>query len=413
MIARRHKRSYLLLLVLLNAVTAWSEDWPQWRGPHRDGSLSSAAAPAVWPERLKLRWKITVGEGHASPILAGGRIFVLTRQQGKEAAASIDPATGKIIWQQSYTAPYTMHPAAVSHGEGPKSTPLFSDGRLYTFGISGILTCWDAATGVVRWRKDFSKQYRATWPLFGTAMSPVVDRGLLITDVGGPDNGALTAFDVRTGEEKWRWTGDGPAYASLIVADLAGTRQVVTETEKNLVSVAAATGQLLWQIPFTTDYVQNIPTPLLYRDLVIFSGLAKGIFAVRPAVNDGKWSSQNAWRNDGVALYMSSPVLAGDLIFGFSHYKKGEFFCIDARTGVTQWTSPPRQGDNVAVLVSGGNLILLRDEGELVIAKASGKAFEPLRRYTVAESPTWAHPLVMQNGVVIKDKTALAFWSVE
>jgi outer membrane protein assembly factor BamB len=106
-------------------------------------------------------------------------------------------------------------------------------------------------------------------------------------------------------------------------------------------------------------------------------------------------------------------VLSGDLIFGFSHYKKGEFFCIDARTGATQWTSPPRQGENAAVLVSGGNLILLRDEGELFIAKASGKAFEPLRHYTVADSPTWAHPLVLPDGVVIKDKTTLALWGVE
>jgi outer membrane protein assembly factor BamB len=413
MIAWRHKWSLSLFVVLLAGAAAWSEDWPQWRGPRRDGSLSSAAAPATWPERLKLRWKLTVGEGHASPIFAGGRIFIFTRRQGKEAASSMDPATGKIVWQQSYAAPYTMNPAAAWHSEGPKSTPLFNEGRLYTLGISGILTCFDAATGAVRWRKDFSKQYKATWPSFGTAMSPVADRGLLIAHVGGPDDGALTAFDAQTGEEKWRWTGDGPAYASPIIAELGGVRQVVTETQKNLVSVAAATGQLLWKIPFTTEYVQNIPTPLLYRDLIIFSGLANGIFAVRAAAKDGKWSTETLWRNDGVALYMSSPVLSGDLIFGFSHYKKGEVFCIDARTGVNQWTSPPRQGDNAAVLVSGGNLILLRDEGELIIAKAGGKAFEPLRRFAVADSPTWAHPLVLPNGVVIKDKTTLALWGVE
>jgi outer membrane protein assembly factor BamB len=413
MTARHHKWSLFLVVVLLAGATAFSEDWPQWRGPHRDGSLSSAAAPATWPERLKLRWKLTVGEGHASPIFAGGRICIFTRQQGKEVASSIDPATGKIVWQQSYAAPYTMNPAAAWHGEGPKSTPLFNEAKLYTFGISGILTCWDAATGAVKWRKDFSKQYKATWPLFGTAMSPVADRGLVIAHVGGPGNGALTAFDARTGQDKWRWIGDGPAYASPIIAELGGTRQVVTETQQNLVSVAAANGQLLWKIPFTTDYVQNIPTPLLYRDLVIFSGLANGIFAIRATAKDEKWSTATVWRNDGTALYMSSPVLLGDLIFGFSHYKKGEFFCIDARTGATQWTSPPRQGENAAVLVSGGNLILLRDEGELIIAKATGKAFEPLRRYAVADSPTWAHPLVLPNGVVIKDKMALALWAVE
>jgi outer membrane protein assembly factor BamB len=125
--------------------------------------MTSVAGPATWPERLKLKWKLTVGEGHASPILAGGRIFIFTRQQGKETASSIDPTTGKIVWHQSYAAPYTMTPAAAWHGEGPKSTPLFNEGKLYTFGISGILTCWDAATGALKWRKNFSKQYKATW----------------------------------------------------------------------------------------------------------------------------------------------------------------------------------------------------------------------------------------------------------
>ncbi len=410
MVASGYKWMLLLLLSVAFSI-AGGEEWPQWRGPHRDGALSAEDAPASWPEHLQVRWKVTVGEGHASPILAGGRIFVFTRQQGNEIASSIDPASGKVIWQQSYPAPFKMHPAAVQHGEGPKSTPVFHDGKLFTFGISGILTCWDSATGAVRWRKEF--QYREKWPLFGTAMSPVVDRGLLIAHVGGNDDGALTAFDATSGEVKWQWKGDGPAYASPIVADFGGTRQVITETQNNIVGVSASNGQLLWKIPFTTEYLQNIPSPLLYHDLVILSGLAKGIFAVRPAAKDGKWSAETVWRNTDISMYMSSPVLEDDLIFGFSHYKKGQFFCVDARTGATKWTSPPRQGDNAAVLISGGNLIVLKDDAQLVIAKAVGSSFEPLRNYTVADSPTWAHPLTLRNGVVIKDASTLAFWGVK
>src|SRR5258708_13050401 len=189
-----HKWPLFLSTLLRTGGRGGAEDWAQWGGPHRDGSLSSTAAPAAWPERLKLRWKVTVGEGHASPILAGVRILIFTRQQGKEAVSSVDPATGKIVWQQSYAAPYTMHPAAVWHGEGPKSTPLFSEGRLYTFGISGILTCWDSATGAVRWRNDFSKQYKATSPAFRTAMSPAAHRRLPHAPGGGPGDGAPTAL---------------------------------------------------------------------------------------------------------------------------------------------------------------------------------------------------------------------------
>src|SRR5207248_1298218 len=161
-----------VLSLLAGATFAQPEDWPQWRGPHRDGVLLPGDTPASWPEKLKTKWKITIGEGHSSPIFAGGKIFVFTRQQGKEVTSSIDPETGKVSWQQGYAAPYTMNPAATQHGEGPKSTPVFSDGKLYTFGISGILTCWDATTGAVRWRKEFSKQYKQTSPAFGTAMSP-------------------------------------------------------------------------------------------------------------------------------------------------------------------------------------------------------------------------------------------------
>ncbi|MCU1273677.1 MAG: hypothetical protein JWO48_1108, partial [Bryobacterales bacterium] len=321
--------------------------------------------------------------------------------------------TGKVLWQQAYAAPYTMNAAAAQHGEGPKSTPVFDNGKLYTFGISGILTCWDAATGAVRWRKDFSKQYRQTSPTFGTAMSPVVDHGLVIAHVGGDGDGALSAFDAASGAVKWQWAGDGPAYASPIIVELGGSRQVVTETQSNIVGVSATNGRLLWKMPFTTDYVQNIPTPLAHDDLLIFSGLAKGIMGVRVGVKDAKWSTETVWHNKDASLYMSSPVTEGDLIFGFSHYKRGTFFCLDAKTGTTRWISPPRQGENAAVVVTGENLVLLKDDGELIVAKAAGKAFEPLRHYTVAESPTWAHPLIFRKGVVIKDRNTLALWSVE
>ena len=403
---------FAVLNLIWMAPLASADDWPQWRGPNRDGALAAQSAPASWPERLKPVWKITVGEGHSSPILVGGKIFVFTRQQANEVVASVDPANGKVIWQKSYPASYKVNSAAEWHGPGPKSTPVFAGGKLYTLGISGILTCRDAATGAELWRKDFSKQYRTTAPLFGTAMSPVTDAGMLIAHVGGHDDGALTAFDANSGDVKWRWAGDGPGYASPVIVDLGGTRLVITQTQTNIVGISEARGELLWKIPFTTPYVQNIVTPLMYHDMPIFSGLEKGIMAMRVGTKGGKWFTEKLWQTNDASMYMSSPVLEGNLLFGFSHQKRGQFFCLDAQTGATQWTSDPRQGDNAAVLVAGGKLILLKDDGELIVARASNKGFEPIRRYTVADSPTWAHPLVLSNGVVIKDKTTLAFWGI-
>ena len=242
-------------------------------------------------------------------------------------------------------------------------------------------------------------------------MSPVVDKGLLIVHAGGPDKGALLALDANTGTQKWIWSGDGPAYASPIVVELAGVRQVVTQTQKNIVGISEADGKLLWEIPFTTEYVQNIITPILYKDTLIFSGLEKGVFAVRLSLADGKWTPKTIWQNEKTAMYMSSPVLVDDYLFGLTHYRKGQLFCLDARTGVTQWTSTGDEGDNAAIVDAGSVLFILYDDAELFIVNASPKSYEALKRYTVAQSSTWAYPVLQGNRVFIKDEKSLTAWS--
>jgi outer membrane protein assembly factor BamB len=388
-----------------------AQDWPQWRGPNRDGVVAATAFPKTWPESLKLKWKVTVGVGHSSPVVAGGRVFLHSRQEEQEVVSCFDLNTGKLLWKDSYPAPYRMNPAATSHGKGPKSTPIIHQGKLYTLGISGILSCYDAAAGKLRWRKEFSSQFKQTSPLFGTAMSPVVDRGLLIAHVGGHDQGALTAFNAETGEVKWSWTGDGPAYASPIVVELGGTRQVVTQTQQHLVGVSAADGGLLWKLPFTTEYVQNIVTPLLYQQTLIFSGINKGVFAVKVLKRGSEWATEQVWHNPEVSLYLNSPILSGDLLFGMSHRNRGQFFCLEAGTGKTLWTGEPRQGENAAMLMAGGVMFLLTSDARLIVARASGKGPEPIRVYQVADSPTWAHPVVLGNRILVKDAATLALWS--
>jgi len=389
------------------AAVAWAQDWPQWRGPNRDGISGAFSEPRAWPEKLKLKWKVNVGEGHSSPVVADGKIYLHTRQGDREVVSCLRTETGQAIWQEGYPAPYTENPAAASHGKGVKSTPVVADGRICTFGISGILSCFDAKTGKLLWRNEFGS------PDFGTAMSPVVDRGLLIAHVGTNGHGALTAFDAATGVEKWSWKGDGPAYASPIVAELAGTRQVVTQSQHNIVGVSVATGELLWRIPFNTAYDQNIVTPVLYHDTLIFSGLDNGVMAVRVLKRGSEWSTETVWQNKDVSMYMNSPVVSGDLLFGLSHHKRGQFFCLDPRTGTTLWTSAGRQADNAAIVDGGSVLLFLTNGAELIVTKKSGKGFEALRKYSVADSPTWAHPVILNRGVLIKDATTLALWSTE
>jgi outer membrane protein assembly factor BamB len=383
-------------------------DWPQWRGPNRDGTGAVFTEPAKWPEKLTERWKITVGGGHSSPVLVGNRIFLHSRQKDDEVIAAIDAATGKVIWQDRYPAPYRVNPAAASHGPGPKSTPAVAHGRVVALGISGILSALDATTGKVLWRKPAPPSP----PIYGTAMSPAIDAGLVIAHVGGHDSGALTAFDAATGAEKWKWSGDGPGYASPVIGTFGGTKQVITQSQDRLISVSAANGQLLWELPLKTPYQQNSVTPLVFKDMVIYSGLEHPVVALRPVNKGGKWIAEKVWENADAGMYMSSPVIAANILFGMSNRNRGQFFAIDLANGKTLWTTRGREAENAAIVNAGKLLFILKADAELVIARPNPASFDVIRRYTVGSSPTWAHPVIDGNRIFVKDADTLTLWMV-
>jgi outer membrane protein assembly factor BamB len=409
---RLRHRFIIVLALLLLATAALAANWPQWRGPQRDG-VATLDHALHWPAKLKLLWKVEIGEGHASPIIEANRVFVVARQGEEEIVSCLALDTGKTIWRQSYPAPYEMVSVASAHGKGPKSTPVVDSGRLYTFGISGILSAFDAAGGKLLWRKDFSKQYKATWPVYGTAMSPVVAGGRVIAHVGGEGGGALAAFDAASGKPVWSWNEDSPGYASPLVTTLGGVRQVVTQTQKFIVGVAFDGGQLLWKISFTTPYDQNIVTPVLYKDTLIFSGHQQRTFAVRIGQSGGKWTTQELWSNDAVSMYMSSPVLGGDYLYGFTEKRRGSVFCLDARDGKLLWTDEGRQGDNASLVLAGGHLLVLTTAGELLVIPANSSAYKTVAAYEVAGTPTWAHLAIAGNSILVKDKTSLTAWAVQ
>ncbi len=404
------KRVFSIVSCLVLAATAAAQESPQWRGPNRDGLATGFVPPKQWPEKLTVRWKVTVGVGHSSPVLSAGRIFVFTRLKELETVSCLDAESGRVVWRQAYAAPYTMNSAATAHGKGPKSTPVVHDGKVCTLGISGILSCFAAADGKLLWRREFSRQFRNTSPLYGTAMSPLVYRGRLIAHVGGHGGGALTAFDLDTGKEEWSWAGDGPGYASPIIVELGGKTHLVTQTESKIIGVDPNNGALLWEMPFTTPWVQNIVTPAAQGDVVILSGLSNPTMAVRIDGRGGKWTAERVWENREASMYMNSPVLVKDLMFGFTNRNKGQLFCLDPKSGEIYWKGPPRSGDNAAILAAGDLLFLLTNDAELTVARASGQDFEVIRKYRVADSPTWAHPALFNHGVLIKDSANLTFW---
>lgn len=385
------------------------DDWPQWRGPARDGR-AVIAPRSSWPEQPVRVWRTEVGIGHAAPVVSGGKVFVSAREGEQEVVRALDLDTGRELWRAAHAVPYRMNPAAMTHGKGPKSTPLVHDGRVFVLGISGTFSAYDAQSGKVLWRKIFADRYQSTSPLYGSAMSPVAEGGVIVAHVGGHDAGALVAFEPATGNERWRWDGDGPGYASPIVIERDGGRQIVTQSQRAIVGINAKTGALLWRVPFNVEYDQNIVTPLAWKDLLIMSGLDQGTFALRLSRRDGAWTAERAWETRDVSMYMSSPVLAENLVVGLTPRNKGQVFGLDPATGRVLWTSAPRQGDNAALIASGSTLLALTTDATLMVARTSTTGLETLRRYDVGDSATWAHPAVLTDGVLVKDERAVTRW---
>ena len=382
--------------------------WPQWRGPARDGVASALTVPTTWPAQLTKKWEATVGVGHASPVVAGDRVVVHTRQGTREMVAAYDLESGTQLWQQGVEAPYTMNPAATAHGPGPKSTPAIAGGRVFTLGISGIFSAHDLATGKLLWRKNAPP----TPPEFGTATSPIVDGTTVIAFLGGQNAGALTAMDAATGVVRWEWKGDGPAYSSPIIATFAGTRQLIVQSQNRLVSVTVADGRLLWEVAIKTPYEQNSVTPLAVGDLLLYAGLENPTVALRIARNGPQWSATPAWRNVDVSMYMSSPAASGTTVFGLSNRNRGQFFAIDAATGRTLWTTKGREAENASIVRAGDYLLLATTNGELIVARANAARYEEVKRYSVADSAMWAHPAFAGRTIIVKDVNTLTVWSL-
>lgn len=404
--------SLIAVSSLLFSPALAATEWSQWRGPARAGVVSGFKAPAQWPGQLQRVWKVEVGIGHASALIVERAAYVFSREGDEEVARRLDLATGREVWKERYPAPYEMHPAARGHGKGPKSTPLYADDRLYTLGISGILSCLEGESGRVIWRRDYSKEFGKTSPLYGAAASPILVSDTLVVHLGGHDSGALIGFDPRTGAERWRWSGDGPAYSSPIVVRMGGTPQLVTQTQKLCVGIALKDGKLLWSLPFTTPFDQNSISPVRVGDLLLFGGTRQPTVAVRVKRKGDTWKVEKAWETREVTLYMSTPVVSGDRVFGMSERYGGQLFMLDAATGKTLWTGPERLADNAAVYDAGSVLLVLTTDGDLRIHRKEAAGLPEVARYEVAEGATWASPAISGKQMLIKDVSALYLWKL-
>jgi len=389
-------------------------DWPGWRGSNRDGWVSGFQPPNRWPERLKRAWQVEVGTGYGSPLVAGGSVYQHARLGSDEVVWCFDLGTGEIKWRQSYSVPFKAAPGGERHGTGPKSSPALAEGRLFTLSITGDLSAWDAESGKRLWRTDYGSRFQPNRPNWGVATSPVVDGKRVIVHFGNDEKGVLVALDVESGTEVWSHGDDGPSYSSPIVVEIHGVRQVVEWNHRALVGVDSESGRFLWEFPFPhIGSNQNMPTPVFHRGRVLLGGENRGIHCLEPQPGDGAWTVKECWRQEEVALNMSSAVVNGDLLYGFSHYDSGRFFCLDIQSGRVLWTGPARTGDNVMLLSIPGYVVALINDGRLQIITARGDRFEKVASYRVSENDTYAPPVLLTNGVLVKDNRTLTRWALQ
>ena len=279
--------AYVAVVVLVGTAAAVMgqdspQDYPQWRGQNRDGAASAFSKPASWPDHLRLSGESKSERVTRRRIVVGKTVYAFTRLDGKEGMTALDADTGRTVWRTDYPVSYEMYEGTVDHGEGPKATPLFHNGKLYTLGISGTISSFDAFSGKLVWQKPAP----SIQPAFGTASSPIGDRDLVIVQADGYN--ALTAFEANTGRIKWTVKNEF-TYASPIIVDLNGTRQVIAMTQQSILGISVAEGTVLWEHPWKSPFVQAI-TPVLYRQTLIVSGHNRGVMALKPIKREDKWA---------------------------------------------------------------------------------------------------------------------------
>lgn len=385
-----------------------AQDWPQWRGPNRDAKAMGFSAPKAWPEKLNQKWKVTVGDGVATPALVGDKLFVFTRQDKDEIIRCLEASTGKEIWKDQNEVQGATGPA--QRFPGPRSSPTVADGRVITLGVRGLLNCYDSVSGRKLWTKD---DFKGTLPQFFTSCSPIVADGMVVVQLGGERSGAIVAYDLASGAEKWKWTSDGTAYSSPVVLSLGGNKILIAETAKSIVALTLADGKLLWQTPFVAEQRgYNAATPIVAGQTVLYTGSRRGTRAVALEKDGDKITVKELWSNKDNGVQFNTPVVKDRLVFGIS--ERDALFCLYLKDGVAAWAIPIKGGRGYGSVVDVGEVLLaLTPPGDLIVFAPTDKEFRKLATYKVGESETYAYPVVAGNRIFVKDKDSVTLWTVE
>ena len=401
-------RFLAVVLTLTVTLTAAGGDWPQFLGPNRDDTTTETVAP--WKGNLKPLWKQPVGDAHSSPVVADGVVYAFYQPKGKnaDALAAFDAKTGERKWEKSYERPEYKPP----FGNGPRSTPAVSGGKVFTYSGLGILACWDAKTGAIDWKVEPLKMFKTGNPFFGTSTSPIVVDGKVIVMVGGKGSGVV-AFDVKTGKVAWKATDDPASYSSPTKVG----NQLVFLTGAHLLGLST-TGEKLWWEPFegkVGPIIESSATPIEAGEFVIGSTVSSGTIALKVTKKDGVYNTTLGWKNKALTCYFSTPVVVGDYIYmvnGAATITNPTITlrCVELKTGKVAWEKKNVGAFHAAILRCGPagkeKLLMLDDSGTLTLFAPDAKVFKPLATSKVC-GKTWAHPALADGKLYLRDEKEL------
>lgn len=401
------KLQVLLLAISLARTVAAESNWPQWRGPTRDGKFTDPA----WPEKLDTNhlqrtWRVELGPSYSGPIVAGDRVFTTESKDKKfEVVRAFDQKTGTELWKAEWEGSMSVPFFAKSNGDWIRATPACDGESLFVAGMRDVLVCLDVQTGKERWRYDFVKKLEAPMPEFGFVCSPLVDGNFVYVQAGA----SFVKLNKRTGEMVWRTLKDqggmwGSVFSSPVFAELAGKRQLVVQTREKLAGVDPVDGKVLWEQPVEAFRGMNILTPVAYKDTLFTSTYGGKTIGFKVAQTDGKFIVTESWRHKAQG-YMSTPVIIDGV--AYTHLKSQRVMAIEVETGRELWTSEKSFGKYWSLVAQGDRILALDQRGQLFLFRASKEKYDQLDQRKLTSEETWAHLAVAGDELFVRELNSL------
>jgi len=380
--------------------------WSDFRGPFRAGVYDQQPILTAWPAAgLQQLWKQPVGAGYAAFVTALGLAYTIEQRRGNEVVAVYDIRTGIERWNHSWPARFEESMG----GPGPRATPVFDEGRIYALGAEGELQSLDAATGKQIWRTNILTDAGAKNIQWGMSASPLVAGGKVIVNPGGASDRSIIAYDKQTGKQVWSTLSDTASYTAPMFVTLAGRQQVLAVTTSRVVGLSLEDGKLLWDFPWATDYDVNSAQPIVVSPnrFFISAGYGHGAAVVELTLDGTVIQPKQVWTNNRMKNRFNSSVLHQGFVYGLD---EGILACIDVETGALKWKGG-RYGYGQLLLAS-GHLVVLTEEGELVLVKATPEKLEEVTRFQAIEGKTWNHPAITNGILLIRNANEMAAFRI-